>query len=61
VGVQSGIDIDTFTVTYPTITPGAVLAHVRIDTQSDTWNLIYMILSFRSEIVPASTVSYLVR
>ena len=59
--VQSGIDIDNFTVAYPTIKPGDISAKVDLQTGTDTWNLVYIILSFRSDIVPASTVSYLVR
>jgi hypothetical protein len=59
--VQSGIDIDTFTVAYPTILPGATWARVDMYTPMDCYNLVYIILSFRSDIVPASTVSYLLR
>jgi hypothetical protein len=57
---QSGIDVDTFTVPYPTILPGDVSAEVDLQAY-EYWSLIYIILSFRSDIVPASTVSYLVR
>jgi len=59
--VQSGIDIDTFTVAYPIIMPGDIWAKVDLWTQSDTWNLVYIILSFRSETIPGSTISYLAR
>ena len=61
VGVQSGIDIDTFTVAYPLIQPDDFQAQVDLYTPMDTWNLIYIILSFRSDVVPSSTISYLVR
>jgi hypothetical protein len=57
---QSGIDIDTFTVAYPTILPGAISADIKLQA-AEYWSLVYIILSFRSDIVPASTVSYLVR
>jgi hypothetical protein len=57
----SGIDIDNFTVAYPTIRPGDILAQVDMRTGTDNWDLVYIILSFRSDIVPASTVSYLLR
>jgi hypothetical protein len=58
---QSGIDIDTFTVDYPTIPIGATWARVDMYTPMDCYNLVYIILSFRSDIIPASTVSYLLR
>jgi len=57
----SGVDVDTFTVPYPIIKPGDTSATVRMYTQTDTWNLVYIILSFRSEVLPISTVSYIVR
>jgi hypothetical protein len=59
--IQSGIDIDTFTVAYPVIKPGDVSAQVDMYTPMDCFNLVYIILSFRSDIIPASTVSYLLR
>jgi hypothetical protein len=45
-----GIDIDTFAVAYPIIQPGDTAAVVSLSTEQDTWTLIYIILSFRSEI-----------
>jgi len=57
----SGVDIDTFTISYPTIQPWDTSAHVDLYTQSDSWNLVYMILSFRSSITTGSTISYLIR
>jgi hypothetical protein len=57
---QSGIDIDTFTIAYPTIQPGDVSAHMYMPVDEYV-TLVYIILSFRSDIVPASTVSYLVK
>jgi hypothetical protein len=57
----SGVDIDTFTVAYPTIQPGDASAQVTLYTASDSWNLIYMILSFRSTVTSGGTISYLVR
>jgi hypothetical protein len=57
----SGVDVDTFTVNYPMIKPGDTSAQVVMYTQTDSWNLVYMILSFRSSITTGGTMSYLVR
>lgn len=48
----SGIDIDTFTVAGADgiIRPGDTEATVELPTGIDSWNLIYIILSFRSQI-----------
>lgn len=48
----TGIDIDTFTVAGSDgiIRPGDTVATVELPTGSDSWNLIYIILSFRSQI-----------
>ena len=59
--IEDGIDIDTFEVTYPTIQPGDALAQVDLDTGMDSWNLVYIILSFYSEVTSGGTISYLVR
>ena len=62
VGINaSGIDIDTFTISYPTIQPWDTSARIDLYTQSDSWNLIYIILSFRSDITTGGTISYLIR
>jgi len=61
-GLQAaGVDIDTFTVNYPAINPGDTLATVKMPTQFDQYNLIYIILSFRSTITTGGTITYLVR
>jgi hypothetical protein len=57
---ESGIDIDTFTVAYPIIKPGDTSAYLYMPVDEYV-TLVYIILSFRSDIVPASTVSYLVK
>lgn len=44
-----GVDIDTFDVSSPIINPGDTSAEVRLTTGIDCWNLIYIILGFRSE------------
>jgi hypothetical protein len=45
-----GIDIDTYAVAHPIIQPGDTTAVVRLETGIDIWNVIYVVLSFRSEI-----------
>jgi len=40
-----GVDIDTFDVS-PCIDAGDTSAEVKIETQSDSWNLVYVVLSF---------------
>ena len=53
-----GMDIDTFSVQYPTIRPGDTEAEVQLPTVSDSWNFIYIILSFRSEPTCGGTMTY---
>ena len=45
-----GIDIDTFALAYPIIKPGDTSATVRVRTNGDGWFMVYMIMSFRSDI-----------
>ena len=47
-----GIDIDTFNIPKTCIKPGDTEATVTFKTDSDSMNLIYMILSFRSKFSP---------
>jgi len=56
-----GVDIDTFKVEYPTIRPGDASAQVDLPTETDSWNLVYIILSFSSEVTSGGTISYLVK
>jgi len=60
---EDGIDIDTFYVTWASdlLEPGDTSAQVDMWTEDDSWNLIYVILSFRSETVTGGTVTYLIR
>jgi hypothetical protein len=44
-----GVDLDTFNVSAPMVNPGDTSAEVSLSTDIDCWNLIYTILSFRSE------------
>jgi hypothetical protein len=45
----SGVDIDTFNVSSPIIEARDDSAVVQLHTGTDAWNLIYILLSFRSE------------
>jgi len=58
-----GVDIDTFYIEWNDgiIEPGDTSAQVDLPTQSDGFNLVYIILSFRSEITTGGTISYLIR
>jgi len=56
-----GVDIDTFSVTYPVIKPGDSTAYVRLQTGVDSWNLVYMILSFRSDVTGTGLLTYIVK
>ena len=60
---NDGMDIDTFYVTWASglIEPGATSADLDLQTDSDNWNLIYMILSLRSETTIGGTEHYVIR
>lgn len=60
---QDGIDIDTFEISWASgaIHPGDTSAQIDLPTQTDSWNLIYIILSFRSATTTGGTISYLIR
>lgn len=45
-----GVDIDTFNVSSPIVNEGDTLAEVQLTTDVDSWNLVYVVLSFRSNI-----------
>ena len=46
-----GVDIDTFNVSSPIINEGDTSAKVVLGTAIDSWNLVYIILSFRSDVL----------
>jgi hypothetical protein len=48
-GLIDGVDIDTFDVS-DYILPGDTSAWVELSTGIDSWNLCYIMLSFRSEV-----------
>ena len=60
---QDGIDIDTFYVTWASgiLEPDDSSAQVDLPTGTDSWNLVYIILSFRSSAITGGTVTYLLR
>ncbi len=53
-----GIDIDTFNLSTSIVHSGDTTATVALKTGSDSWNLVYMILSFRSKISAGGTYIY---
>jgi len=57
---KSGIDIDTFDMS-AYIDPDSTSSDVELGTGVEIYNLIYIILSFRSDITTGGTVSYLIR
>jgi len=57
---KSGIDIDTFDMS-EYIDPGDTSAEVTLDNGEEIYNLVYIILSFRSDITTGGTISYLIR
>jgi hypothetical protein len=60
--VEDGIDIDTFHVTWGSglLEEGDTSAQVDLPTATDSWNLVYIILSFRSSSVTGGAISYLI-
>ena len=59
---DDGIDLDTYIIDGSTgiIDPADSSATVRLTTGTDIWNLVYMILSFRSDKVGSGLVTYIV-
>jgi hypothetical protein len=56
-----GVDIDTFDVSSPIIGEGDTSAEINFITTTDAWNLIYLFLSFRSDVavlIPSGTGIY---
>ena len=56
----NGIDIDTFDMS-AYVDPGDISADVTLGSNLEIYNLVYLILSFRSEITTGGTITYLVR
>jgi hypothetical protein len=57
-----GVDVDTFYITWASrlLLPGDTSAQIDMWTDTDVWNLVYIILSFRSAAVTGGTVTYLI-
>jgi len=55
-----GVDVDTFYISWASglLQTGDTTAQIDIVTDVDIWNLVYVILSFRSEITTGSAISY---
>jgi hypothetical protein len=62
-GNQDGIDIDTFYISGASgcIEPGDSEATVKFVTAMDRWNMVYMILSLRSDLSGTGLLSYIVK
>ena len=58
-----GVDVDTFNIAWSEglLEPGDTSARIDILTNYDIWNLVYIILSFRSESTTGRSISYLIR
>ena len=57
-----GIDVDTFYVPWSRnlLSPGDTSAHIDLCTAQDNWNLVFIILSFRSKATTGGSVTYLI-
>lgn len=60
---EDGMDIDTFHITWESglLEPGDTTAQLDMPNPNENWNLIYIILSMRSETTTGGTVHYLLR
>lgn len=56
-----GVDIDMFTAGNGIIQRGATEASISMPTDDDSWNLVYIILSFYSEITTGGVIDYSIR
>jgi len=56
----SGVDIDTFNMSRA-INPADTAAQIEVGSTYDIYNVIYIILSFRSEITTGGTINYRIR
>ena len=60
---EEGVDVDTFDVTWASgrLNTGDTSAHIDMYTENDGWTLVYIILSFRSQVTTGGSISYLIR
>jgi hypothetical protein len=58
-----GVDVDTFYVTWESdiLEPGDTSAQIDLWTNTDIWEKVYIIISFRSETTSGGAITYLVR
>jgi hypothetical protein len=58
----SGVDVDTFNVTWDSglLNEGDTSARLDMVTRVDVWNMVYIILSFRSSVTTGGSISYLI-
>jgi hypothetical protein len=59
---NDGVDVDTFSVSWSSelLAPGDTSAQVDLPTQTDIWNLVYIILSFRSDTTTEGPLAYII-
>jgi len=57
---KSGVDIDTFHITWGVLNADETKAQINLITQTDNFNLIYLILSVRSKTVIGGTQHYVI-
>lgn len=57
-----GVDIDTFDITWESglLVPRDASAHIDLPTDIDIWNVVYVIIAFRSETTTGGSLSYLI-
>jgi len=62
VSSADGVDIKTFVITWESglLQPAATSARIDLPTQYDQFNLVYIIMSFRSTVTSGGAVSYLI-
>jgi hypothetical protein len=70
-GTYDGIDIDTLGIDPPNgqyitwasnlLRPGDTSARIDMVTYQDVWNMVYIIISFRSSVTTGGSISYLIR
>ncbi|MDD5703842.1 MAG: hypothetical protein PHU23_17550, partial [Dehalococcoidales bacterium] len=57
-----GIDIDTFHIPWDSglLEQGDTTAHIDFYTEQDNWNMVYIIISFRSKATYGGAISFLI-
>jgi hypothetical protein len=62
-GLNDGVDIKTFCIPWASglLSQGDTSARIDLPTRTDSWNLVYIILSFRSAVKTGGNLSYVIR